>query len=535
MINDGLDFRFYAKVAKRRIGFFLIPLIVALAIGTGIVASLPKMFNSSAKILVESQQIPDVFVQSTVTALASERLQIIQQRVLTRENLLKLAEKFQLFTDRKGLSKTELVELLRERIDFSMLDIGLLGKKGKKDDRLSVAFSIGFDYERPDAAAKVVNELVTIVLEEDIRNRVGRAGETTKFLSREAERLATELAALEDEIGDFKLKNSDTLPEKLAFNMNLLERNERGIEDVERSIAASEDQKRLLEFEASVKQAAGNGAGAAQGGGNALEQQLSQLQSAYEQRAVLYAPSHPEMRTLNRQISVVQKEIEQAKTKIADAKPVSVDDPSLGIEMRLIAQKISAIDQSIVRARSRGAELEKSVETLKTVVLMTPGVGATLQSMERKRQTLQGRADEISAKLGLAKLGERMEEDQQAERFEVIEAPIVPQEPISPNRAQLMFLTLGAAISLGGATAFGAEFLDNTIRRGKDITQKLNLRLLVTIPYIETRRELRRRRGKIFALLGAAIVAALLAAAAVHFFYSPLDLLMFRAMKAFNL
>ena len=40
----------------------------------------PAIYQAEAKILVESQQIPDDLARSTVTADAGERLQLIQQR-----------------------------------------------------------------------------------------------------------------------------------------------------------------------------------------------------------------------------------------------------------------------------------------------------------------------------------------------------------------------------------------------------------------------------------------------------------------------
>ena len=50
---------------------------------------------------------------------------------------------------------------------------------------------------RPDVATKVANELMTLFLNEDARNRTNRAMETTRFLAREAQRLEAELAAIE--------------------------------------------------------------------------------------------------------------------------------------------------------------------------------------------------------------------------------------------------------------------------------------------------------------------------------------------------
>ena len=42
---------------------------------------------------------------------------------------------------------------------------------------------------RPEVANKVANELVTLFLDENIKQRTERASETTEFLTREADKL----------------------------------------------------------------------------------------------------------------------------------------------------------------------------------------------------------------------------------------------------------------------------------------------------------------------------------------------------------
>jgi polysaccharide biosynthesis transport protein len=533
-MGDGLDLKFYIYLIKRRFIYFLLPLVLVLAVGTAIVMSLPKIYSSSAKILVESQQIPENLVKATVTTLATERVQVIQTRVLTRENLLKLIDKFSLFQDRKTLSKSEIVDLMRSRISFTMLDLGVGQRRNRSNDRLTVAFMIGFDYERADAAAKVANELVTIVLEEDIRNRKDAAGESTKFLSQESEKMLAELSNLDATISEYKIKNSDLLPEKLAFNMAQVERLERAIDDLDKTKASSEDALRQLELEASAKRLAPLQAenGKPQGGG--LAQELITLQSKYAQAAAVLAPNHPDMRGLARQISALQKRVDAEQAFLADAKPLQVDDPNLSLELRLMAEKIATLKLAITQNTKRREVLVANIEDLKKVISATPSVGASLDSLLRKRSALQFSTDDIATKLAQARMGERLEAELYAERFELIEAPIVPTEPTSPKRPQLLLLVAGAALGLGGATSFAAEYFDGAIRRADSITKGSKSRLLVSIPYIQTRAEARRHRGKtlLYLLLGLIVLAALLAA--IHFLYLPLDLLFDRAMGKFG-
>ena len=70
--------------------------------GLAIAALWPATYLSEGKILVQSQQIPTELVRPTVTNAAQERIQVIEQRMMTRENLLAIVDKFQLFPTKRS-------------------------------------------------------------------------------------------------------------------------------------------------------------------------------------------------------------------------------------------------------------------------------------------------------------------------------------------------------------------------------------------------------------------------------------------------
>src|SRR6266851_1224715 len=76
----------YYAILKHRIFYLVIPFLLVLVIGSFIVAIQRPIYSSEGKILVESQDIPTDLVKSTVTAGANERIQVIQQRIMTRDN-----------------------------------------------------------------------------------------------------------------------------------------------------------------------------------------------------------------------------------------------------------------------------------------------------------------------------------------------------------------------------------------------------------------------------------------------------------------
>ncbi len=198
--DQGLDPSHYYEILKKRIFYLLVPFILVLAVGSAVAMLWPPTYISEGKILVESQQIPTDLVKPTVTATAKERIQVIQQRVMTRDNLLAIVDKYQMFAgQRDRLSRTELLDLMREstRVEPIVFDQA-------KAQSETIAISVGFSHRQPDIATKVANELLTLFLNEDARNRTNRAMETSKFLAREAQRLEGELGSIEGKISELK-------------------------------------------------------------------------------------------------------------------------------------------------------------------------------------------------------------------------------------------------------------------------------------------------------------------------------------------
>jgi len=205
--DRGLDPARFIAIIRRRIFYFAIPFVLLLIISFLIIAIQRPIYQAEGKILVESPEIPVNLVQPTVTAAATERMQVIQQRIMTRENLLSIIKKFGLFPSQQNwMSGTQLIDLMRERTAIEQVDIetALKTKTPRASNSTAVAFTITFEYEHPELAMKVANELLTLILNEDVRTRTNRASETTQFLAREVKRLQGDLDSVNAQLGEAK-------------------------------------------------------------------------------------------------------------------------------------------------------------------------------------------------------------------------------------------------------------------------------------------------------------------------------------------
>jgi hypothetical protein len=145
-----------------------------------------------------------------------------------------------------------------------------------------------------------------------------------------------------------------------------------------------------------------------------------------------------------------------------------------------------------------------------------PSVDVATEVLGRQQVEIEKRLDEASRKVTSARLGESMERDQQSERLEVVEQPSIPQEPVRPKKLKWFAVAFALAGMAGGGAAFAAEILDGSIRGSSELAGTFGSHLIVTIPYLSTVAEERRKRLKLIlwatfvAILGAVLAAVLI-------------------------
>jgi hypothetical protein len=177
----------------------------------------------------------------------------------------------------------------------------------------------------------------------------------------------------------------------------------------------------------------------------------------------------------------------------------------------------------------------KIVSAVNVILSKAPEVQNKLGQMERQILGLQKSLDEISGKLGTARLGEQLERDRQAERFEVIEQPITPQEPVWPDRRKLVAAGAGLAGVAGAAAVVILELLNQSVRASADIVRSFGRHPIAVIPFIGTRKEGKRKIIKL-AIFGIGIIAIVsLLLAAINFYFMPLDLLAIKVLSRLGL
>jgi succinoglycan biosynthesis transport protein ExoP len=565
-----LGLRDYWDILRHRFWLLVVPLVLVSALGTAIAVGLPPVYRSSAKILVESQQIPTQLVQSMVSTFAEERIQVIKQRVMTRENVLSIIRKFDLYED-KNLSVTDMTDRFRQSVFVNTIST----RAGREAS--TIAFTVAFEHRERSMAQKVANELVTLFLNENAEARTKRATETTEFLVQEADKLSDQIQQIEQQIADYKQQFSDSLPENLSLNIGSLERARSDLRDLDRDIRATREQKNFFEVELSTLRASPARADGRQG--NPVLSSADQLLLLYNELTALEAeltPSHPDVKGVKSRIAsfqaklessgtrdevqmaldLAQRELDRLSERYTDQHPdvqqqqAHLDALTAQLEQlpegtsqsltkppgyREIEARIQAMDGRLQTFAEQRSGLVEQIKDLERRIEKTPQVERGFQSLARDYENATAKYREVRNKQMEAQLAQNLEEDRKAERFSLLEPPGYPGRPEKPNRPVILLASLVLGVGVGGGSIFVAEQLDRGVRNSAQLDALLDEPVLVTIPYLVTAEEEARRRRRKWLLFAAVVLAVTLSLVAVQFFYRPIDEVVMAVLRRFGL
>jgi polysaccharide chain length determinant protein (PEP-CTERM system associated) len=521
-MTSDFDLRYLMSVFWRRFPVFVATAIVVFCVFAAVAVLLPAKYTASAQVIVESQAIPKSLAQSTVSTGALERIKIIERRLMTRETLLETAERFNVFPDSAAMSPTEIVNAMRENTSFQQVRLG----GNRRGGGGALAFTISFSSENARTAARVANEFVTRLLEDNVRLRTTRASDTYEFFDQETERLAGEMTAIEAQIVEFKRANQDVLPESLGFRQAKLERTVQRLNVIARERRDLEEKLKILEkakedpsllFSRNRPKTQN-------------EKDLAQLEREIVLRRAILAEEHPTIRAMRVRIESLKKII-AAEQEALQAEYADADSAAGAAGVSRIEQEIELARKKLARLDEEAQDLERTVADLERSILETPNIEMALNSLQRNYADLQRQYAQARMKLSASATGEQLELKQQAERLEVIEQASVPEKPDKPNRPLILAMGVGGGFGAGLGVIVLLEMLNRAIRRPSDLVNRLDIQPLAVIPYVYTDDEVRRRRTARITLLVMFVGGAALILTLIHQFYLPLDILAERLME----
>jgi len=501
-----LDLRLYLDLLFRNRWWVLVAMIIG-GIAAGIVAYVsPKIYESKSTVLVEDDDMLRTLTRSMAVAPSlTSKMQFLEQRLLTRDNLTQIARRLDL--DLEARTPRELELLLNQmRGDIAIRASG----RGQ-------LIEIAFQHDEPTVARDVVAMLTDMLLEENLGAKRVEAHQAYDFISQQLEIYRTRLEESERRLREFKQQNlveagvgaampageggEDTAPVAAFGDVNRLEQHREQFSTLEITLGQLKMQRaefaKQLDQEPrwiSAQQDYGAGSGAPT---SETEQRIAGLESKIEELRLSYTDRHPAILQLQAQI----EQLTAAQSAAADAPSegevdelADLGDQVLNPTYVSLKEKISGLDAQISASTAEAEQLRVKIAGLEKVILDVPRKEQELVALRRDYAVNSSTYNNLLKRLEEARVTKEMEVQDKGGRIRVIEPATVPYKPVKPNRVMILLMGLGGGLAAGYGIGFLRHLMDNTVKSEDDVRGLVGLPVLGQIPTMITHNDRRRHR-----------------------------------------
>lgn len=499
------------KIAKRRKFSFALPALLVMAITLAVALLLPPVYRSSATILIEEQEIPPDFVMATVTSYAEQRLQQINQRIMSTTKLLEIIERFDLYKKMREYRTTEeVVRQMRNDVRLNPISTEVMDRRTGRPTVATIAFSLVYQgKDSPAAVQRVTNKLVSLFLQENLEVRERQTAETSLFLEEETRRVGDELAGIETALSVFKEKHINALPELLEVNIQGVANSERSIERLEEQLRSTKEREGYLQAQL---------ANLSPFMENSDRTRLQTLETELVALKIRFSDEYPD-------VTKTKAEIKALKAKMTSDRSRQYSDPDEPDNPAYItlASQLASVQADIRSVQYQIGQYRKTKAMYAARIEKTPRVEREYRELTSRQINVHAKYNDLTQKHMEAMVAHGLEKGQKGERFTLIDPPRLPEKPFKPNR--LAIILIGVVMGNGAGIGWAAmrEFTDPSVRSSDKLAQSTGFPVLGQVPVIMSQKDKHQllvRRLTFFLSIALAIVVSV---TVFHFFVMDLD------------
>lgn len=472
--------------------------IIAL-IGWGIVYLTPMRYEATARVYIDTQSILKPLMSGlAVNAPIEQKVNVMTRTLLSRPNMEKVAR----MTDMDLKAKTSK--------DMEGIITGLMNGV-----RMSVAgqenlYMISYRNRDPEAAKKVVQSLLTILVEGSLGSKRKDTDSAKRFIDDQLKTYEQKLITSENALKEFKQKHIGLMPGQGGDYFSKFSETSSALNEAQLALREAENRRDSLK-----RQLAGDDPllltdNSATASNPELDTRIQDLEKRLDQMRLNYTEEHPDIVGTKRIIAQLQ---EQKKQEAKTRKPGSSSGLGQNVYYQQLSLSLSQAEADVASLRARVAEYSARYNQLKGAANMVPQVEAEYTALTRDYDINRKNYDALLTRSQSAQMSEDMESKTDVIDFKVIDPPYVPPVPSFPNRPLLYSVVLLIALVGGALVGFIVSQIKPTIADRNSLAEVTEYPVLGTITMVWNNAQKRSHRKKLFTW--GATVGALLSAYAM--------------------
>ena len=467
----------YLRVLRRRNRWFTIPALLCIAGGIAAAQFWPPTYKTVATVAVQAPTVTPDLVAQRAGLDTEERLRALTQQLRSPSVLERVVREEALATDRPVEA---VVQELRGRITIEPM------KPITRTEAVATlnAFDIVYRDSTPERTQRVADRLTAVFVDEHSRSRTVQAEGTSEFLRTQLQSSQERITNLEKKLRGVKELHMGRLPEQTEANMQALGALRQQLDTTGNNLRYEQDRLSFIERQIqAVRQGAASAPAASASGAAAPspQQRINTLQRDLAAARSKYTDKHPEVVALEDELKIARADAAELRGQSDSSR-----EEQLGTDP--VYQQLTS-DRSMTQARIRNlqraeGQLRSDMARYQGRVEAAPMVEQELAATQREYDLERENYKNLSERHTAAQMQAQLAEQRGGERFSVLNKAFLPESPESPNRSTMLLIALGIGLVLGGAAAFGRDYLDPAVRDARSLQNDFDVPVLAEIPRI---------------------------------------------------
>jgi len=449
--GSGQGFLAYLPaILWQRRWWIVVPFLVGIVASIAAALLIPPRYEATAVMLVQSSQLPDEVIGQLNDSLIERRIAAIRQRVTSRPDLLELINRHGLYTDRRSSDPlSEIIEDMRESIRLTPSTVELPSSGA---NQRTIAFELAFEYGEASPAQAVVQDLMDRILQLDASGNLEQATNTAQFLEDQAAGLDQQIAEVEGQIAAINAQYGGILGSTGAvFGGG------GGSYDVQ--IAALQRDNANLIRQKDIAERS-----------DTRDPVVVGAETALAAARAVYAENHPD--------------VIFARQRLEEARQLARTNTEK-LPLDTIDQQIEFNNAQIAQLRVAKAQDQAQVSSQLASQARAPMIQQQITALQQRLSGLNAQYQRVQERLLSARAGVRAEDEQMGQRLAVVEPPVIPEEPVWPDRLLIFAAGIGGGFGFGLFLAAAVELFNRPIRDPKALAAISGVPSLGVVPTID--------------------------------------------------
>lgn len=379
----------------------------------------------------------------------------------------KVVDELRLTRDPEFATEAVLSEYPTEEDRKTAIASELLLNLGVYREQQTYVLNVSYEDGDPVKAAQIANAFAENYIEGAVGTRTSVASAQAEWYQEQLLDLSRQITQADAAAARFKAEHGLTTAtsEQGSFQGTITDQQvpslAASLADAESAAAAAR-----AEYQAAKTQAARSGPGSVTAVLqsqviSALQSQRAVAEQQQNQAEALYGPLHPTSRQNAENIAAIDKQIAAESGRI-----------------------ISSLGSVAASAEARASSLRGSLDQVEGVRNDQARYSVIANALDRDAETKR----ELYRQLSEEAQGSLQAAQNSMSSATIVDQAIPPKEPSSPNKPLYLVLAAIVGMMAGAGTIAVQEMLSGSIRKTEDIEEKLGLRMLAAVPFVEDER-----------------------------------------------